>query len=485
VILLAGLGPAGLDAADPATAERLLDPELTVVVRTLEHPAAAELAARRAVISCDDIYDGAEDFNEVYAAIADRVVALAAAGPVAYAVPGSPLVGERSAFLIRRAAATAGIDIEMMAGASFLDLVLERAGIDPLERGLQVLDARDLPDPLLLYLPTVIGQIDTPLVLHGARDALLRLLPADTEVLWLADLGGPTEQVARVTLEALGDEHAGLRASLVVDLAEAPGWPGLIETMIRLRRECPWDRRQTHHSLAGNLIEEAYETLSAIESLPAEAPGGEPDHVAYADLEEELGDLLLQVVFHANMAAETGAFDAETVAESLRRKLVFRHPHVFGDVEVAGVEEVLSNWERLKGEEKDRESLLDGVPDALPALARSFAVQRRVERVGFDWPDLQGVVAKVHEELDELLAAGDDAEARAAELGDLLFAVVNLGRHMGVDPEQALRRACGRFERRFRAIEDQGTLAGLNLEEMDERWEAAKAAESDARGSSE
>ncbi len=485
MILLAGLGPAGLDASDPSTRERLLEPEVTVVVRTLRHPAAAELAQRRPVISCDDIYEGAADFDEVYGAIADRVVALAAAGPVAYAVPGSPLVGERSVRLIRKIAATSGIAVEVMAGTSFLDLVLDRSGIDPLERGLQVLDARALPSPLFLHLPTVIAQIDTPLVLYEARDALLRLLPADTELLWLDDLGGPAERVESVTLEALGKSHAGPRASLAVDLEAAPGWPGLLWTMGRLRKECPWDRRQTHHSLAGHLVEETYEVLAALESLPPEAPGGEPDHAAYADVEEELGDLLLQIVFHANLAAETGAFDAETVAELLRRKLVFRHPHVFGDVQVEGVDEVLSNWERLKGDEKERESLMDGVPDALPALARAYTMQRRVARVGFDWPDLDGVIAKVHEELGEVLEAADEPDALVLEVGDLLFSLVNLARHLGVDPEQALRRACGRFERRFRVVEDQGTLAGLSLEEMDERWEAAKAAEPDARDSGE
>jgi len=484
MILIAGLGPAGFDATGAAARERLLDPEATVVVRTLQHPAAAELAELRSIVSCDDIYDAAGDFDQVYSAIAERVVSLAGSGPVVYAVPGSPLVGERSVPLIRRAAVSSGVAVEVLPGTSFLDLVLERTGIDPLHRGLQVLDARELPFPLLLHLPTVIAQIDTPLVLYEARDILLRLLPPDTEVLWLSDLGG-ADLEERVTLEALGERHAGLRASLVIDPAETPGWPGLLETMGRLRRECPWDRRQTHHSLAGHLIEEVYEALAALESLPPEAPGGEPDHAAYADVEEELGDLLLQIVFHANLAAETGAFDAEAVAESLRRKLVFRHPHVFGDVEVDGVEEVLSNWEILKGEEKRRESLMDGVPEALPALARADALQRRAARVGFDWRDLDGVVAKVHEELGELLQAAGNTGAQAAELGDLLFSVVNLARHLGADPEQALRRACGRFERRFRVIEDEGTLAGLSLEEMDERWEAAKAAEPDARGSGE
>jgi len=479
MILLAGLGPAGLDRVEAGTRRRLLDPALAVVVRTLRHPAAAELAGRRRVESCDDLYESAEDFDEVYRAIARRVLERAAAGPVAYAVPGSPLVGERSVALIREAAQAAGVPVEIAASESFLSLVLERVGTDPLERGLQVLDGHRLPEPLLLHLPTVIAQVDTAAVLFEVRDALLRLLAPETSVTRLANLGGPDEQVESLALTELGAGHAGLRVSLFLDPVP-PGWPGLVQTNARLRRECPWDRRQTHHSLARHLIEEAYETVAALEALPPDAPAGEPDYPGYVEAEEELGDLLLQVVFHATLAAEAGVFGAEEVAEGIRRKLVRRHPHVFGEVEAETAETVLANWEQIKRDEKSRESLLDGVPGSLPALSRAHALQARAATVGFDWADLAGVVAKVREELEEVLAAG---ARRADEMGDLLFAVVNLARHLGVDPEQALRRGAARFERRFRAMESEGTLAGLTLEEMDRRWEAAKAAEADPGGS--
>jgi len=479
MILIAGLGPAGLDRVEEVTRLRLLDPGLAVVVRTLQHPAAAELARRRTVEPCDDLYESAADFDEVYRSIARRVLARAAAGPVAYVVPGSPLVGERSVALIREAAAAAGLTVEIAAGESFLPLVLERAGADPLERGLQMLDGHRLPDPLLLHLPTVIAQVDTPAVLFEVRDALLRLLLPETPVTRLADLGGPEERVEALTLTELRAEHAGLRVSLFLDPVP-PGWPGLVQTNARLRRECPWDRRQTHHSLARHLIEEAYETVAALEALPPEAPAGEPDLPGYIEAEEELGDLLLQVVFHATLAAEAGVFGVEEVAEGIRRKLVRRHPHVFGEVEAETAEEVLANWEQIKRDEKGRDSLLDGVPESLPALSRAHALQARAATVGFDWAELSGVVAKVREELEEVLAPG----ARTVdEVGDLLFSVVNLARHLGVDPEQALRRGAARFERRFRAMEREGTLAGLTLEEMDRRWEAAKAAETDAGGS--
>jgi MazG family protein len=226
-------------------------------------------------------------------------------------------------------------------------------------------------------------------------------------------------------------------------------------------------------------LEETYEVLDALEAMPADAPGGEVDHAGYADMEEELGDLLLQVVFHATLASEAQAFGVEEVAESIRRKLVRRHPHVFGDVKADTVERVLSNWEALKQEEKQRDSLLEGVSRSIPALARSHELQSRAASAGFDWAELQGVIDKVHEEMGELLADRDVPARAHHELGDLLFSVVNLARHLEIDAEQALRAAADRFEQRFRVVEDGGSLAGLTLEEMDRRWDAAKAAEPD------
>jgi tetrapyrrole methylase family protein/MazG family protein len=482
MILVAGLGPAGLDRVDAGVLARLVDPATQVVVRTLQHPAAAQLAERRPVESCDDLYQSAEDFDRVYRGIALRVMERAAAGTVVYAVPGSALVVETSVGLILEAAAAAGILTEVAAGESFLNLVLERAGVDPLRRGLQVLDGRSLPVPLTLHLPTVIAQIDTPLVLFAVRDALLDLLEPESPALWLNNLGGPGEAVQAISLCDLAAFHAGLRASLFLEPTPV-GWTGLVQTMARLRRDCAWDRAQTHHTLAVHLVEEAYEAVAALEALPPEAPAGEPDFAAYLDAEEELGDLLLQVVFHSALAVEAGAFDAEQVAEELRRKLVRRHPHVFGDVEADTADRVLAGWERIKKEEKGRQSRMDGIPASLPALARAEKIQGRAAGVGFDWPDIEGVVGKVGEELAEVQACGGDPTCRVAEVGDLLFAVVNLSRHLGVDAEQALRKACIRFEGRFRNMEQAGSLAGLSLDELDRLWEAAKAAERGDAGS--
>lgn len=473
-VRVVGLGPAGLDRLPTSTLDLLLDPAVPLIVRTIAHPAAAELAAQREVVGCDDLYESTDDFEGVYRAIADRVLAVAAKGPVTYAVPGSALVGERAVAILRDEAA----GLEMHPGESFLDLTFARVGLDPLGRGVQVLDAHDLPAPLLLHLPTVFAQVDGRAAVDAVRDSLLALLPHDTSIVRLADLGAPDESVTTLQIAELRAEHAGLRVSLFLDVP-APGWPGLVQTNARLRAECPWDREQTHHSLAKHLIEEAYEALEAIEALPADSPQGDPDVAGYIDLEEELGDLLLQVVFHATLATEAGVFGVEEVAESIRRKLVARHPHVFGDVDAATAEHVMANWQRLKQDEKSRMSLLDGVPISLPALARAHEFQSRAAGVGFDWPDLEGVITKVKEEIAEVVeaAAGGDADSVGSEVGDLLFSVVNLSRRLGVDPERALRAATARFDHRFRIIETSGDITGMTLEEMDTRWEEAKKSE--------
>ena len=249
--------------------------------------------------------------------------------------------------------------------------------------------------------------------------------------------------------------------------------------MRRLRAECPWDREQTHHSLVRNLVEETYELVEALSLLPVEAPSGEPDFVAYDEVEDELGDVLLQVLFHGTMAGEAGAFDIEDIAERLREKLVRRHPHVFGDVEAWSPQEVLQNWEKIKQDEKQRSSLMDDVPDGLPGMERAAKVQRRAATVGFDWERPAQVMDKVREEVAELEEVLDDRVEAEHELGDLLFSAVNLARHLHIDPEVALRRAVDRFGRRFRQMEKTGELDGMSPDELNTLWEAAKADHTD------
>ncbi len=480
-ISVVGLGPAGLDRLPPATAAVLTAAPM-VVVRTLAHPGAAELAALRAVLSCDDLYEEAPDFEAVYSAIVERILHAAESGPVVFAVPGSAVVGERAAAAVVAAGRRAGHEVVVIAGESFLDLVWTAIGLDPIADGAQVLDGRDLPDPLPLHVPTVITQVDTPFVLDVVVGQLSRVLPDDTEVVFMDGLGGDDERVILSTLGELGELVPGPRTTLALHPGLV-GWHGLVVTNRILREQCPWDREQTHHSLISHLIEEAYETVEAVSRLSSEAPDGEVDYVAYAGVEEELGDLLLQVVFHATLAEEVSAFDVETVAEGIRRKLVHRHPHVFGEVEADTAHQVKANWEAIKGEEKARESLMDDVPEALPAIARADKLQRRAASIGFDWREVAPVLAKLREEVDELdeelshpHVPGDRV---TAELGDVLFSVVNLARHVNVDPELALRGAADRFADRFRHVErlaanEKTAMSDMTLEQLDALWDRAK-----------
>jgi len=249
----------------------------------------------------------------------------------------------------------------------------------------------------------------------------------------------------------------------------------LVAIMARLRGEggCPWDREQTHESLVPYLIEESYEVKETI------------DQRDFEHLREELGDLLLQIVFHAQLATEAGRFDIHDVAQGICTKLIGRHPHVFGDVEVASSAEVLQNWEQIKLDEKrgrdEKPSRLSGVPKHLPALLRAHRVQEKAARVGFDWEHVRDVFAKVREEIDELESAtaqGRPAEIKQ-EMGDLLFALVNLSRFLNVQTELALHGTIERFIERFRYIEERAAEQGRSLDEMtlaemDDLWNEAK-----------
>ena len=268
--------------------------------------------------------------------------------------------------------------------------------------------------------------------------------------------------------------HIGLLTCLYIPPLEAgSSFEALQETIAHLRAPngCPWDREQTHLGLRPYLLEETYEVLAA---LDAEDPDA---------LREELGDLLIQVVLHAQIATEAGDFNMTNVLRFVNHKLVYRHPHVFGDLDLADSAAVKVNWDRLKSQERAAkgqhgESVLTGVAPTLPALAQADAFQARAARLGFDWPDIDGVVAKVHEELAEVEAAADRV-SRSAEVGDLLFAVVNLARKYGFDAESVLREANHRFRLRFTGIEDRARLLGrpldtMTLDEMEDLWQEVK-----------
>jgi tetrapyrrole methylase family protein/MazG family protein len=469
MITIIGLGPGDLDRVPGPTMSVLVDPQRSVIARTGEHPAAAQLASRRDVVFCDDLYETSGTFEEVYSAIVERVVTAAEAGPVVYAVPGSPLIGE---FAVRKLL-TSDHEVEVIPAESFVDAILAEVGYDPLDHGLQILNGHHLPDPLVLDKPTIIGHLDRPEILAEVCASVGRVVAKGVPVTVLAGIGAADAVVIEVLPEDVDASQAGYRTSLFID-PEPGGLVGAVRTMRVLREECPWDREQTHRSLVKNLVEESYELIDAIERLGSES---EPDWAGYAEVEDELGDVLLQVLFHASIAREAGVFDIDDAAEVLRQKLVRRHPHVFGDVEAGTAEQVKANWDEIKREERGDvgdESALDGVPAGMPALHRASKIQNRAAKVGFDWDEATQVIPKVAEELGELKAAMEGDGDIESELGDLLFSIVNLARHLHLDAEVALRSATTRFEKRFRVMEGEGPLLGLDLEALDARWEKAK-----------
>lgn len=467
MITVVGLGPGHLDRVPESVRSVLLDPSRIVVARTAHHPAASELGKLRQVIFCDDLYQSREDIEEVYAAIVERVLDASASAPVVYAVPGSPLVGEFSVQALLRSQAK----VEVLPAESFVDAVLTQVGYDPFDRGLQVLNGHVLPDPLVLDKPTIIGHLDRPELLADVATRLDRVMPEAATVTLMTDLGSPQAGVVEARPDQIDPQLAGVRTSLWID-TDPGGLVGAVRIMHRLRQECPWDRDQTHHSLVKNLVEETYELIDAVARLPRH----ETDWVAYSEVEDELGDVLLQVLFHTAIARQAGAFDIDDVAEVMRRKLVRRHPHVFGDVEVESAGQVKENWDRIKESERGNGegSILDGVPAGMPALHRASKLQNRAAKVGFDWDDPSQVLEKVKEEVTELeLAMAGEGDVQL-ELGDLLFSMVNLARHLKLDPELSLRDASHRFEDRFRRMEAAGSLHGLDLDALNARWEEAK-----------
>lgn len=477
-IIAAGLGPGEIGLLTLETWELLTQAD-ELLLRTAKHPTADALRARGVAFeSYDAFYDAEVTFEAVYGRIVDDLLQRAAGGArVVYAVPGSPVVAERTVALLRERAAQRGVRFTVLAGMSFVELVCARLGVDPIE-GLTVVDGADVaalpPD-----LPTglVVTQVYNRQVASDIKLRLMELYGDETEIALLQNLGLPDERICHLPLYEL-DRQSGIDHLTSVYVPPRPRaqrfeLQPLTDVMARLRSPggCVWDIEQTHRSLRRNLIEEVYEVVEAI------------DLENSALLCEELGDLLLQIVFHARMAEESGAFSMQDVVDGIVEKLVRRHPHVFGDVTVRDAGEVVLNWEAIKQKEKakERRSVLDGVPKDLPALSRAAKLQQKAAKVGFDWDDIAPVWDKIREEiaeLEEAIASGDAAQVEA-EYGDVLFSLVNLGRFLGVDAEVALHGANRKFACRFAAVEKSVREAGRDwaqctLKELDAYWNEAK-----------
>ncbi|HXR53638.1 MAG TPA: MazG family protein [Acidimicrobiales bacterium] len=443
LVTVVGLGPGGAAHLSEAARAALLDADVAYL-RTARHPSAEGVGH---LASFDHHYDEADTFDQVYERIVEDLVEAAAreaaAGrSVVYGVPGSPLVAEATVEMLRR---DPRVQVEIVPALSFLDLAWAALGVDPLASGVQLCDGtRFEVEAAGRRGPFLVAQCWSADVLSRVK---LAVEPADGDpprAIVLHHLGLEDEVVAEVPWDELDrsvePDHL---TSLWIDRLARPVSPEMarLEELVRtLRERCPWDREQTHASLTRHLIEETYEVLDAIgEVTAADGSGAQDSHrlgEAVSHLEEELGDLLFQVVFHSRLAAEQGWFTLADVARGVHDKLVGRHPHVFGDVTATTPSAVMANWEVIKAAEKGRASVTDGIPTALPALLLAAKMQRKEGAVGLAEPTPAQRRDLLVRALDEL-AANPTSEV----LGDVLYALVGVAGELGVDPEEALRAA--------------------------------------------
>jgi len=528
-ITIVGLGPGDSSLLTRAAWE-LLQASTVVYLRTAIHPTVAELPATIELRAFDALYEAASDFGVVYERIASELIERARSGEhVVYAVPGHPLIAEATTRRLLTLAHEQQIPTRIIPGLSFVEPVCSALQLDPLEHGLQLLDALDLvlsdaafesaaprnaqretqnpdgawseiqgigtytpallPFPLLPTRPALICQLYSRQVASHVKLSLMERYPAEHPIGLVRAAGvALAERVWSVPLHQLDHQQEldHLTCAYVPPLApldDRRGSDGVTAIVARLLGPggCPWDREQTHRSLRADLLEETHEVLEALDAEDMDA------------LAEELGDLLLHILLHSEMARQSGEFDLGVVYDQIASKLIRRHPHIFGELNVAGSDEVLRNWEAIKRSERGDQAArgsLDGIPKSMPALATAQELTRKAAKVAFDWPDLQGVWDELHEALAALLNAAQqhehDASAHERQveraLGDLLFAVTNLARWLQIDAENALRLANNTFRQRFASIDalvhtqDRDLLA-LSAAEKAALWEQAKAQE--------
>lgn len=488
-VTVVGLGPAGTDLLSQRAVTVLTDAAAAgrAWLRTARHPAAVRVEG---VPSFDQLYETAATFEEVYGAVVDALVEAAVAAapdPVVYAVPGSPLIAERTVDLLR---GDVRVDVQTLPALSFLDLAWAALGVDPLAAGVRLLDAGEVGPALAGGSgPLLVGQCwsrqvlsdvklawpdeagtepPRPVMLHhlGLEDELVRAVDW-----WELDRTLEPDHLTSLYVPAWGVGIGG-GAGVAGEGDDVGGSVGagvqmtaLVELMDTLRAACPWDSVQTHASLMPHLVEESYEVLDALDALGGGGSDSDsdsdndseaaPSDEAYAHLEEELGDLLFQIVFHACLADEEGRFDFADVARGVHDKLVHRHPHVFGDVDAATPDQVVTNWEAIKKQEKGRRSVTEGIPAGLPALMLTTKLARKARGVGVEPEDVSAgadtgldAAATMLAALSRRAAAADpkaddplegDGGATQEAVGALLYDIATLAQRLGVDAEQALR----------------------------------------------
>lgn len=479
-IKIVGLGAGDLNQL-PFGVYRLLTETKHLFLRTKEHPVIDELNETITYRSFDDVYEANQDFEDVYRNIANILLEEAEVEDIVYAVPGHPLVAEKTVQILLTEGRQKGYTILVQGGQSFIDAMFQALEIDPIE-GFQLVDALGLESELLqLRGHLIITQVYDQMVASEIKLTLMEQLPDEYKVKIVTAAGSSLEQIKEVPLYEL-DREVSINNLTSIYVPPVENQEILHHQFSEFRKiiaklrgpnGCPWDKEQTHQSLKRYLIEECYELIEAIEEEDI-------DHMI-----EELGDVLLQVVLHAQIGEDEGMFSINDVIKEVADKMVRRHPHVFGDMTINSTDDVLSNWDKIKQGEKgglEKKSILDTVSKALPALSRAYQLQKKAAKVGFDWPVIEETWEKVKEEITEFeMELKQDANGKNAmqEFGDVLFALINVGRYYNIEPEEALISTNRKFYNRFRYIETKAlesgeSLENMSLEEMDRFWDEAK-----------
>ena len=476
-ITIVGLGPGSAGSINHETLQAIERIKFRYV-RTTRHPTSHLVEG---AVSFDNEYERHESFDDVYLAIAARLVSAAHQhSEVLYAVPGSPLVLEQA---VQHLLNDKTVEVVLVPAMSFLDVAWNELKIDPINAGVRMIDGHSFAELSAGERgPLLVAQCHAQWVLSNIKLAH-ESATGDEPVVILHHLGLADQKIIHTTWQNLDREIEPdhLTTLYIPKLAEpvAAEMARLHVLARTLREQCPWDREQTHESLVRYLIEETYEVVEAINQLDVDDPSTDDALI------EELGDLLYQVEFHATIAEQQGRFSIADVANSIHEKLVRRHPHVFGDVSADSADQVVTTWDAIKQQERgevDSKSIFDGVATAAPALMYSTKLQKRAAEQGFDWPNSDGAYEKIAEEIAELREAvllKSDPQAVLMELGDVLFSVVNLSRHLKVDAETALRSASEKFKTRFEKVIELATqrnldLAKCSLAELDELWNEIK-----------
>ncbi|WP_096186156.1 bifunctional methyltransferase/pyrophosphohydrolase YabN [Evansella halocellulosilytica] len=480
-IVVLGLGAGNIEQL-PLGVYRTIKENERIFVRTKEHPVLKELLEEGvSFTSFDDIYEAHDQFADVYENIVETLFEQSEHGELIYAVPGHPFVAESTVKMLLEKAEDRNTEVEFSGGQSFLDAMFQTLKIDPID-GFQLLDGTVLKkEDIQLRNHLIIAQVYDSFIASEVKLTLMDILPDEYEVTIVTSAGNDNEQVQRVPLYEL-DRVTTLNNLTAVYIPPVTDETLLYHDFQKLREViatlrgpegCPWDQKQTHESLKKYLIEEAYEVLSAIDE-------GNTDHLA-----EELGDVLLQVMLHAQIGEDEGYFSIDDVILHITEKMVRRHPHVFGDAAVENADDVVSNWEEIKKREKGgkarEQSILADIPKEFPSLLKAFNIQKKVAKVGFDWGEEAPMWMKLQEEISEWMyeRRKGNKEASVKELGDVFFALVNLARYDNIDPEEALRQTNEKFISRFQYIEKVLQEKGLDikeqpLEQLDLLWEDAK-----------